>query len=264
MKIDGIVTCVGQKYASILNTSLPIWADTLDSVTVVTDGNTDIKIPNGVNVLETSLFTDYGAFFNKGAALSSAFVYVDPKDWVLHFDADIIPPPNWRKTIVPYIQIGNLYGAVRVYSNGQLISDPGPPFPYGFFHLWNVTDRFSWVRPLWDLFWPSAGHYEVSFLERWPDKNRIGLPLKLVHPCEPRTGWFGESEEGVGHMKEDARLGHVLPRVKKMFVLKVPEYTSQIYFSSQDPYIALDILRKNVSIDPFKTYIKYVDRIVED
>jgi hypothetical protein len=264
MRIDGIVTCVGNRYAEILKKAIPIWRDTLDSVTVVTDDPTIINLPVGVRTFTTTLFKEYGAFFNKGAALSSAYAWLNPTDWVLHFDADVIPPPNWREIAEPLIEVGNLYGAVRTYQDGRLISDPGPPFPYAFFHLWNVRDRSSWIRPLWDLFWPSAGHYEVSFLDRWPDGNRIGLPIKLVHPCEPREGWFGESAEGVKHMREDARLGHVMPRVKKMFVLKVPDFKTQIFFTTKDPSIALEIMSKNTTTNPFLTYVKAVDKVEMD
>jgi len=263
MRIDGIVTCVGRKYANILETALPIWKITLDSVTVVTDEHTEIPSLPGVSVVRTNIFTRHGAFFNKGAALSEVYAMINPTDWVLHFDADIIPPYDWRYTAEPYLISGNLYGATRTYQNGVEIDDPAPPFPYAFFHLWNVRDRTTWIRPLWDLFWPSAGHYEVSFLDRWPMLNRVRLPIKLVHPCEPRLGWFGESSEGMVHMKEDARQGHYWPRVNKLFVLPVPDFEIQIYFSTKDPDVALDIMRKNTTTDPFQVYIKAVDRIIE-
>src|ERR1044072_2773371 len=258
MRIDGIVTCVGQKYASILHESLHIWVDTLDSLTIVTDGSTAFRPPRGTRFYWTDLFTEHGAFFNKGAALASAYAHIEPNDWVLHFDADIIPPKNWRSVTERIINPGFLYGCARCDASGRPIVDP-PPFPYGFFHLWNVRDPKSWVRPLWDLFWPSAGHYEISFLERWPPLTRVRLPFMVTHPCEPRTGWFGESEAGRARMEEDTRVGHHVARIRKTFTLKIPDFKSRLCFTAKDASTALEVLRRNSTTDPFQTYIRVVD-----
>lgn len=259
MRIDGIVSCVGGKYASILQKALPIWLDTLDSVTVVTDGTTAFRPPSGVRFFWTELFTAYGAFFNKGAALSSAYASVNPTDWILHFDADIIPPSNWRKMTEPYLKIGNLYGADRCYEDGRDVIDP-PPFPYGFFHLWNVRDPRTWIRPLWELFWPSAGHYEIGFIERWPSELRVRLPFKVIHPLEPRLGWFGDSPEGIARMNRDIQVGHHLARLRKEFILKVPDFRNFLNFYTQSSDDALKLLQAHSSIDPFETYIRLVTK----
>lgn len=257
MRIDGIVTCVGRKYADILHRSLPLWVDTLDSVTIVTDSFTSFNPPYGVEFFRTDLFTKYGAYFNKGAALSSAYVRMNAKDWVLHFDADTIPPANWRRLAEPIIEVGHLYGCQRVYSDGKPIHDP-PPFPYGFFHLWNVKDPKCWVRPLWDLFWPSAGHYEISFIERWPSIDRVRLPFSVVHPCEPRQGWFGESPAGRVHMERDIRTGHHLSRINKEYVLKVPAFKNNLIIKGYTYDSVLVLLQKRSTIDPFDTAIQVI------
>ena len=256
MRIDGIVTCVGERYAEILHKSLPIWVDTLDSVTVVTDGSTAFNPPRGTKFYWTDLFTKYGAYFNKGAALSSAYAAIDPTDWVLHFDADIIPPHDWRHHTEKIIVPGFLYGCDRVDSSGKTLEDQ-TPFPYGFFHLWNVRDPNTWVRPLWDLFWPSAGHYEISFIERWIGLTRVRLPFRVTHIGNPRIGWFGESKEGKMLMFEDIRAGH---RVAKAKILDVPDFKKRYYLSANDADSALEKLREHTTIDPFENFVMVVDR----
>lgn len=256
MRIEGLVTCVGEKYAEILHKALPIWVDTLDSVTIVTDGSTPFKPPRGVKLYWTELFKAHGAFFNKGAALSSAYVDLDPEDWVLHFDADIIPPKDWRRQAEGIIRPGFLYGCERCYEDGTTVYDP-PPFPYGFFHLWHAKDPRSWVRPLWDCFWPSAGHYEISFIDRWPShSHRVRLPFKVIHPAEPRSGWFGDTPEGKARMEQDRQIGHHEARINKTFTLQVPDYQVKVCFSPLSPEAALDLMRNIATTDPFYAQIK--------
>jgi len=106
MKISALTTCVGPKYAAMLHKSLPIWLETCDEVIVVTDLDTKINWKVAIDFFQgakgcttlipsrTDIFTAHGASFNKGAALSHGFAKIKDPEWVLNFDADILPPPD--------------------------------------------------------------------------------------------------------------------------------------------------------------------------
>lgn len=197
-RIDGLVTCVGKLYSDQLRKALPIWLQTLNSVTVVTtpdDRETlamcDILANRKLNVVTTDVFYWHGARFNKGAALNIGLAAMNPLDWVLNFDADILPYPDWREQIQT-LDRTMLYGADRYYDSRRIV--PDWPFPCGYFHLWNVDDPRTWVRPLYDVQWGHAGNYDATFLERWPEHLRGRIQTKLIHQGEPRANWFGVGE----------------------------------------------------------------------
>src|ERR1044072_3371641 len=99
MTIDGLTCCVN--YADLFAKGLPAWAAGLDSLTVVTDEHDDATVslcerfPN-VHVVRTDVLYANGAAFNKGAALSLAHKKLGATDWLLVFDADVIPQDDWR------------------------------------------------------------------------------------------------------------------------------------------------------------------------
>lgn len=157
-KIDAITCCVGKMYAEQLARSLPIWLDTLDSLTIVTKKGDDILAlegPSNLSIVETDVFTSYGAHFNKGAALCYAYASADPKDWALHVDSDIIPPKDWRKIAEEKAEPDCLSGAFRYDERGQRL-DEAPLYPYGYFHLWHVSNPVTWKWPLFDPWFPHA------------------------------------------------------------------------------------------------------------
>jgi len=244
-RIDGLVTCVGPLYLRYLLQSLPVWMSTLDSVTVVTDVVDTSTIQalaplvateNRLRVVTTGLFHRYEAAFNKGAALNYGLNQLRPTDWALNFDADILPPPDWREHCQALFR-ECLYGASRYYAQDssrrydvqqlrchphkghlkeirsfkRLIGEDKERVPdhdlYGYFHLWHAQCSRTQDRPLWDVHWGSAGHYDLSFLRRWPEDQRRRLPIKLVHRGTPRKNWFGEGREGMMDSMWQAGLG---------------------------------------------------------
>lgn len=215
MRIDALMCCVGQEYAKYLGSSIQLWLDTLDSLTVVTRVNdvhtldvlNDYQSDNSnLRIVETDLFNSLGASFNKGAALVHAFSFIKPTDWFLSLDADIIPESTWRKRVEKILHPTYLWGAARHNEQGNVIHDP-PPFPYGYFQCWNVANPITWYRPLWDVDWSHAGHYEMSFIERWPEDRKRALPIRLTHYGEVRANWFADSRDSQKRMKELRRRG---------------------------------------------------------
>lgn len=251
MRIDGLVVCVGEQYVNYLKKSLPIWLDTLDSLVIVTDNAGQNNFDYYVTY-HTDVFYQHGAHFNKGAALSEAFSALNPSDWVLNFDADIIPEPDWRKIAEPRLRCGNLYGATRQYENFQ--RDPQSTFPdlWGYFHLWNVADSHSWRRPAYAVDIGHAGNYDHTFLKHWPIENRRELPIHLIHQGEPRNNWFGEGEKARKLMANLHMLGLYEAWFTKAGHIKVPEPQRITIDKSKGADFVMEQLRKYTVRDPFK------------
>lgn len=258
MKIDGLVTCVGDRYKKYLLRSLPIWADTLDSVTVLTDELWALhRLKSNVNVIMTDIFTMYGASFNKGAALSHGFTTIAEPQWILNFDADIEPPKDWREKSEPFLVPGKLFGCSRRYdSNESLI--PDSPFPdlWGFFHLWNVDDPHSWKRPVYPVDCGHAGNYDHTFLRQWPENARVDLSpvVRLVHHGEPRTAWFGRDPHNDRKMVNLFTLGLWEAWFTRAGHVKVPE--PEVDETMDATLLTLaevrTILRRYTDPDPFR------------
>lgn len=215
MRIDAITCCSGELYAGQLDRSLEVWCNTLDSLVVVTkpgDPALDVlepyerEFPHVLRHITTSIFTEYGADFNKGAALCEAYRACDPNDWALHFDSDIIPPDDWREQAEPLLEIGRLHGCRRLHEDGHPADEEKPFYPYGFFQLWHVTDPHSWRWPIFDVWHPHCGSYDANFMDQWKGNWRE-LPFNVVHQGEPRTNWFGDAEDGAEKMDKLKKRG---------------------------------------------------------
>lgn len=121
-----MTVCVGEKYTRCLAESLHIWAGTLESLTIITTPSSNKLyledllstysklVTEKIKVHTTDVFTAYGAYFNKGAAQCAGYLAMNPTEWALSFDADIVPPRNWREIAESKgLEIGNLYGSRR-------------------------------------------------------------------------------------------------------------------------------------------------------
>lgn len=258
MKIDGIVCCVGEYYREQLANALPIWLETLDSITVVTKPN-DYKFKgSGLKCITTDVFTKFGAYLNKGAALCYAFAAANPKDWVLHFDADIIPPKNWRYQVEQRIQPGHLYG-VRRYPQRRVPHDRDQRFcPFGYFQLWDSNDLRTWFWPIYDTWHPHCGSYDADFMDLWPSNRWKELPFSVIHQSEPRVNWFGEDgthlmkpllQRGLFKYRMMTRRGHGrIPIPKPKIKLS--------YDQSSDPKWIRELIRVAQLFGPFDVWIR--------
>lgn len=209
MKIKGVTVCVD--FADLLAVSLDRWDTGLDDILVVTapaDKATralcrDYRVP----CYCTDVFYANGAAFNKGAALSEAVLrtgFRNPSDWALLFDADIVPPVNWRAVVeAANPQPGRLYGAWRWenpedtklpsvdWRKGRLIPQS---WVIGYFALFHLADPRVPADPMFECHWTHAGNYDTSFSWLWP-RGPAGLqeflPLRTVHLGRQRENWLG-------------------------------------------------------------------------
>lgn len=209
MKIKGLCVCVN--YTDLLTVSLDRWDTGLDDLLIVTSpaDKATLSLCRSCRVpyYQTNVFYANGARFNKGAALSEAVIATDLRkwgEWLLLFDADIVPPADWRHTVDRCNpQPGRLYGAWRWenpegtkledinWRNGRMIPQS---WVIGYFCLFHLSDPRVPADPMFECHWTHAGNYDTSFSWLWP-RGPAGLqeflPIRTVHLGLQRENWLG-------------------------------------------------------------------------
>ncbi|HEY1190582.1 MAG TPA: hypothetical protein VGE74_23315 [Gemmata sp.] len=219
MTIHGITCSVD--FADRLASGIDRWAAGLASLCVVTTPDDSATLAlcvdrPGVRVHMTDAFTRDGAAFNKGAALSEAVDAgkVPMGDWVLAFDADIIPPADWADRIANARPVaGTLYGATRTLCDGLADADAATQRVddadvAGFFMLFHGRDVNAAHRPLFDSCWRHAGNYDTRFMHRWAgggSGDRQILPLLVAHQGPVRENWWGRGNAVAMRRMEEER-----------------------------------------------------------
>lgn len=188
---------VSVDYAPQLARVLPIWMQGCDRILVVTaerdEATREICRQHGVETLLTDVFWENGASFNKGAAVAQGFDHLQPADWHLFFDADILPPADWFEQLKRHDpQPDCLYGACRFLENGSMIREREVA---GCFHVAHTSCDPMQIRPIVPTYWSHAGNYDSEFQYRWPLEKRIKLPIRMTHLGEPFKNWFGVGTE---------------------------------------------------------------------
>lgn len=253
MRIDAITCCVGELYAGQLARSIDVWLSTLDSLTIVTkpgDPVLALRGPRELRFVETEVFTEFGAYFNKAAGLNLAYAATDPTDWVLHFDSDIIPPADWRSIAEAKARRDCLSGAHRYDEHTGERLDEVPLYPYGYFHLWHTSAPQTWRWPLFDPWFEHAGSYDANFTDLWTPSKRKDLGFKLIHQGERRTNWYGAGADQ-SHMQRLREVGYRNARKKDYGRLPIPEPKLRLALRSNQEGWARDVLRACRIAGPF-------------
>lgn len=267
MRIDGFTCCVGPVYAAYLRASLPTWLDTLDSLTVVTDIHDDHTIATcqtqpeiageKFRLVKSSLLRAHGADFNKGALLCQAYAAMDPLDWVLHFDSDILPPQDWRQKVEGRLRKGFIHGCKRTDEQGKLIVDK-PPLPYGFFQLWHAEDPACQKWPIFEPWHRSCGSYDTWFNLQWPLRLKAEFDFRVMHFGEVRANWFGVGLEATKQAESYRKMlaVHMTGLHETRIIesqpanrLKVPLFAAKLCFPN--PKTQRTSLRIAATDDPF-------------
>lgn len=208
MKIHGLVVCVN--YSDFLAVGIERWMTGLSSLAVVTDTKdtetAELAQKFGACVAETDLFYADGAIFNKGRAMEWARRRTMMwEDWILFFDADVVPPTDWKaRTEQARPRPGFLYSAWRHQCDSpERVDDPNLPkihgdvIGVGFFQLFHTSDpavRHASDEPLIDTWWLHGGNYDSRFMHRWPGHKRVALPFHMAHLGE-RDNWWGRGNK---------------------------------------------------------------------
>ena len=160
MKLEAIITCVGEEPLKFLKKTLPLNTQFFDNVIIITS-NTDVNTQSfckkfQVRHLITDVFTSNNSKFNRGAAINEALKILKYNDWICHLDADILLPyHNFRQIIEnEATDIEYFYGCRRIFiPNQEILSDfiedrtkeedLWCPFGsgWGYFQLWNQNSQ---------------------------------------------------------------------------------------------------------------------------
>lgn len=223
MKLEGVIVC--KDYADFLEESLPENMQFFDRLVVVThygDKKTQALCSKlSVDCVQTECMHDNGDAFNKGRAINLGLGHLHQSDWVLHLDADIVLPHNFR-TLLGHarLQKENLYGCDRVNVYGydhwqknkhkrvpshahRYFVEPPKEFPLGariihhehgyvpigFFQLWHGPRRYPITQG-------NAEHTDVLFACQWPRRQRVLLPEVIVCHLDSGNGNMGQNWNG--------------------------------------------------------------------
>jgi glycosyltransferase involved in cell wall biosynthesis len=196
-RTTGMVVSVG--YADQLRRTLPMWKRHLDQIIVVTApedaGTIAVARENGVILARTDEFyrpvNDIAPAFNKGGALRIADT-LGSHEWIVLFDADIIPPDNCRD-MIDGMTPGRVYSATRADERGHVIREGSLA---GWFMAFNRNDPNAKHGDLFTS-WTHAGGFDTDLQNRWLPHQRIILPMTMTHIGHPRQNWFGVDNAGM-------------------------------------------------------------------
>lgn len=229
MQIEAVIVC--ENYGDFLAETLPRNMPYLDHIVVVTsphDKETQgVCSQYSVECVQTLCMHEHGAAFNKGRAINLGLGHLKGLGWILHLDADIILPHNF-KDLLHRAQLvkENLYGADRInargynhfhnhkhkltphYSDGYFIEPPNEfPLgarivhrehgytPIGYFQLWNKC-----MGKRYPINQGTAEHTDVLFAAQWTRNQRVLLPEVIVthlesEHCEMGKNWNGRKSK---------------------------------------------------------------------
>jgi hypothetical protein len=231
--LEGVITCVN--FSDYLDETLYFNLHHFDRLVVVTthdDVKTqDVCAKHSIDCVCTDVFHEFGAKFCKGLAINLGLANLRCTGWVVHFDADIILPDNFRNALNGVgLQKDCIYGADRINVVGRstfekLKSDPhfrrqfqrrylvlpaqnvNSQFntlgarlfhkefgytPIGFFQLWYGPSGKKYPTVVND----SAEHTDVVHALQWPRCKRILLPNVIVYHLESEQSKMGQNWRG--------------------------------------------------------------------
>lgn len=115
MKLECVIVCV--HYLDYLSLTYALNRRVFDHVIVVTSKRDPQTIAfcqqQGITCAVTEVMYRHGASFDRGLAINEGFKCLKYHDWVIHMDADIAVPDNFRESLPP-LHPDLFYGARRV------------------------------------------------------------------------------------------------------------------------------------------------------
>jgi hypothetical protein len=217
MQLEGVIVC--KDYSDFLEHSLPENVGFFERLVVVThpdDWRTRALCSKySVECVSTTVMHDCGDAFNKGRAINLGLGHLRGLDWILHLDADIVLPHNFRNLLQhARLQKQKLYGADRLnvygfdhwekHKHGRVPSysshyfvEPKREFPVGariihaehgycpigYFQLWHKSQGKKYP-----INQGNAEHTDVLFAAQWARQDRELLPEVLVCHLESTDG----------------------------------------------------------------------------
>jgi hypothetical protein len=213
MYIEAVTVCV--HYSDFLAHSLPLNKVHFDHYVVITSRD-DVEtqrlcMHHNVECLITDRFTEGGQFFNKAKGINEGLLYQSKRDWMVHIDADIVLPAQFRSIVEKMdLDKNGIYGCDRlmcpdfqswinhvkkpksIYDKWIYIHLDAFPVasrvadyngngyaPIGFFQMWHPQTSQKLIYPEEH---GAADRTDMMFSKQWPRKYRHLLPeLVVVH-----------------------------------------------------------------------------------
>lgn len=207
---------ISVNYHDLLALTLPYNRHHFSSVFVVTtptDEHTKaVAAANGCHVVETDLFYEGGATFNKWAALEYGLDLMGRDGWICVMDADICWPkqvPKWEG----YLQAGCLYTPLR--RMGPLTTQIPPESKWKDFRLHRNTGEWAGYsqifhagdphlgEPPWYENWKHAGGADSFFQKKWPRSHKVRPSFEVLHLGPAGVNWCGRTSDYVDGSKPE-------------------------------------------------------------
>jgi hypothetical protein len=230
MKLEALTVCVG--YADFLAETAAFNRKHFDRWIIVTDRKdqetVDVCHRLNLEVLRTDEFTRNGDPFNKGRAIDRGLAMLTHADWLLHLDADIALPTDFRESLHDadldpeciygvdrQMLVGwdqwqawktrgstrafHCYQRTHIYPIGARWCDVRYGYvPIGFFQLWHQSaDVAKGIRlNRYPDGHSDAARADVKFALQWDRRRRQLIPEVVVAHLESESGPTGVNWSG--------------------------------------------------------------------
>lgn len=236
MKIEAVTVAVN--YSDLLAETIPLNRAHFDRWIVVTSpddhATLDLCHKHNLEVIATRDFYRHGDAFNKGRGVERGLAMLGHHDWLLHIDADIALPGDFRESLWNAdLDPACIHGADRIMitsaeqwshvrprlrrswhcycgNHGHRIGDRWADIrygyvPIGFFQLWHHSaDHRHGIRlKRYPDNHQDAARADVKFALQWDRRHRILLPEVFVAHLEAEPGKMGLNWKGRKSKKWD-------------------------------------------------------------
>jgi hypothetical protein len=247
MYLEAVTVCAG--YADFLRETLPLNRPHFDRYLVVTspddEETLDLCHDHNTEVVTTADFYRGGDDFNKGRAVERGLAMLSHRDWLLHLDADIVLPADFRESLEDAdLDPACVHGADRLMVRGwdawQAFKARGALrrswhcavlprdlligtrwadirygyVPIGFFQLWHQSaDVRKGIRlRRYPDTHQDAARADVKFALQWDRRHRHLIPEVLVAhlesgPAKLGANWKGRTTQRFGPAADASRAG---------------------------------------------------------
>ena len=229
--LEAVTVCVN--YADFLAETIPSNRPHFDRWIIVTSpddrATLDLCHDHNLEVVTTRDFCRGGEPFNKGRAIERGLAMLGHHDWLLHLDADIALPGDFRGSLddadldpdciygVDRIMVRGYEAWQRLKQSGSLrrgwhcmVSTRDYPVgarwadvrygyvPIGFFQLWNqAADHRHGIRlRRYPDNHQDAARADVKFALQWDRRSRVLIPEIVVAHLESEPAAMGANWKG--------------------------------------------------------------------
>lgn len=178
-------------------------------IVIVTDANDrktwDIADKSGCVIVLSSHLHEDGAKFAKGKAINDAIRCIDPTDWVLLMDADILLPTKFTDMV----DLAKMDKDVLYYATRKEYGKRDETRPHGYFQLFNVkASSLAGRRPIYPQNSRTAGGDDDRFgLDVFSSAVRKKMPfpfyVRHLHHGKFMENWNGRKSPRIDVVKNN-------------------------------------------------------------